>query len=89
MYLDSYGVRHIYLTIEKYLKKYRFFFNIQLQHAFSSHCGFFTISFILSFENNTPLHKFIKMFHRTDMYLNNYICIKIINTFIKHMYLRN
>ena len=92
VYFDSYGVEHINLNIEKYLKKYRkkiIFSNIQLQHAFSSHCGFFCISFILSFENNIPLHKFIKMFHRKDMYLNDYICIKIITTLIKYMYLRN
>ena len=92
VYFDSYGLETIDLTIEKYLKKYGkkiFHSNIQLQHFFSSHCGFFCISFILCLENNIPFHKFLKMFHKKDLYLNDYISIKIITSFIEYMYLRN
>ncbi len=91
VYFDSYGVETINLTIEKYLKKYRkkiIHSNIQLQHLFSSHCGFFCISCILCLENNIPFHKFLKIFHKKDLYLNDYISIKIITSFIKYMYLR-
>ena len=92
VYFDSYGVETINLTIEEYLKKYRkkiIHSNIQLQHFFSSHCGFFCISFILCLDNNIPFHKFLKMFHKKDLYLNDYISIKIITSFIEYMYLRN
>ena len=92
IYFDSYGIEYINLTIEKYLKKYRkriLHSNVQLQHVFSSHCGYFCVSFILCLENNIPLYKFLKMFHKKDFYLNDYICIQIITTFIKSMYLRN
>jgi len=92
IYFDSYGIEHINLTIEKYLKKYRkkiLHSNVQLQHVFSSHCGYFCVSFILCLENNIPLHKFLTIFHKKDLYLNDYICIQIITTFIKSMYLRN
>ena len=44
IYFDSFGIEHINLTLEKYLKKYSkkiIHSNIQLQHIFSSHCGFF------------------------------------------------
>ena len=91
VYFDSYGVETINLTIEEYLKKYRkkiIYSNIQLQHLFSSHCGFFCISCILCLENNIPFHKFLKIFHKKDLYLNDYISIKIITSFIKYMYLR-
>ena len=91
VYFDSYGVETINLTIEEYLKKYRkkiIHSNIQLQHLFSSHCGFFCISCILCLENNIPFHKFLKIFHKKDLYLNDYISIKIITSFIKYMYLR-
>ena len=67
VYFDSYGVETINLTIEEYLKKYRkkiIHSNIQLQHLFSSHCGFFCISCILCLENNIPFHKFLKIFHK-------------------------
>ena len=63
--------------------------NVQLQHVFSSHCGYFCVSFILCLENNIPFHKFLKMFHKKDLYLNDYISIKIITSFIEYMYLRN
>ena len=89
VYFDSYGLETIDLTIEKYLKKYRkkiLHSNVQLQHVFSSHCGYFCISFILCLENNIPLHKFLKMFHEKDFYLNDYICIRMTTTFIKYMY---
>ena len=92
VYFDSYGLETIDLTIEKYLKKYRKKIphsNVQLQHVFSSHCGYFCVSFILCLENNIPLHKFLTIFHKKDLYLNDYICIRIITTFIKYMYLRN
>ena len=92
IYFDSYGIEYINLTIEKYLKKYRkkiLHSNVQLQHVFSSHCGYFCVSFILCLENNIPLHKFLTIFHKKDLYLNDYICIRIITTFIKYMYLRN
>ena len=92
VYFDSYGLETIDLTIEKYLKKYGkkiFHSNIQLQHFFSSHCGFFCTSFVLCLENNNPFHKFLKMFHKKDLYLNDYISIKIITSFIEYMYLRN
>ena len=92
IYFDSYGIEYIDLTIKKYLKKYRkniLHSNVQLQHVFSSHCGYFCVSFILCLETNIPLHQFLKMFHKKYFYLNDYICIQIISTFIKCMYLRN
>ena len=92
IYFDSYGLETINLTIEQYLKKYRkqvIYSNVQLQHLFSSHCGFFCISCILCLENNIPFHKFLNIFHKKDLYLNDYISIKIITGFIKYMYLRD
>ena len=92
IYFDSYGLETINLTIEQYLKKYRkqvIYSNVQLQHLFSSHCGFFCISCILCLENNIPFHKFLNVFHKKDLYLNDYISIKIITGFIKYMYLRD
>ena len=76
IYFDSYRKQVIYS-------------NVQLQHLFSSHCGFFCISCILCLENNIPFHKFLNVCHKKDLHLNDYISIKIITTFIKYMYLRD
>ena len=79
IYFDSYGIGHINIVIEKYLKQYGkeiIHSNIQVQHIFSSHCGFFCISFILCLETNITLHHFLKMFHK-KLYMNDYIFIEI------------
>ena len=92
VYFDSFGIPNKILSLEKYLEKYKkkiIHSKDQLQDEFSSHCGFFCISFILCFEKDISLHKFLKMFHKKDLYLNDYICIKIITFFINYMYLRN
>ena len=92
VYFDSYKVETIKSTIEKYFKKYRKILlrsNIQLRHLFSSHWEFFCISFILCVENNIPIQKFLKMFHKKHLYLNDYISIKIYNTFNEYTYLSN
>ena len=44
IYFDSFGDQNINRTLQKYLKKYKkqvIYSNIQLQHIFSTHCGFF------------------------------------------------
>ena len=90
-YFDSFGTLQINTIIEKYLKKYRktiLYTKTLIQHPLSSHCGFFCISFILCIENKVPSKIFFKMFHKDKLYINDHICIEIINFFIKHMYLR-
>ena len=72
-----------------YLYTCIFYLYVRLQQENLSHCGYFCVSFILCLENNIPLHKFLTIFHKKDLYLNDYICIRIITTFIKYMYLRN
>ena len=91
LYFDSLGSFQINPNIKHYLETYKkpiSYDQKQIQHLFSSHCGFFCISCILCLENNIPFHKFLKIFHKKDLYLNDYISIKIITTFIKYMYLR-
>ena len=91
LYFDSFGSQQTNSSIEQYLKRYRkqiIFTNNQIQHLFSSHCGFFCISFILCMENMISLKNFFKMFHQNNLSLNDYICIDIITFFINHMYLR-
>ena len=44
IYFDSLGSQNIHRTLQKYIKKYKkqvTYSNIQLQHIFSNHCGFF------------------------------------------------
>ena len=91
LYFDSFGSQQTNSSIEQYLKRYRkqiIFTNNQIQHLFSTHCGFFCISFILCMENMISLKNFFKMFHQNNLSLNDYICIDIITFFINHMYLR-
>ena len=90
-YFDSFGTLQINTIIEKYLKKYKkriLYTKTPIQHPISSHCGFFCISFILCIENKIPPRKFLKMFHKNKLYINDYICIEIINFYIKYTYLR-
>ena len=90
-YFDSFGTLQINTIIEKYLKKYRktiLYTKTLIQHPLSSHCGFFCISFILCLENKIPPKIFLKMLHKDKLYINDYICIAIINFYIKYMYLR-
>ena len=92
LYFDSLGSFQINPNIKHYLETYKkpiSYDQKQIQHLLSSHCGFFCISCILCLENNIPFHKFLKMFHKKDLYLNDYISIKIITSFIEYMYLKN
>ena len=91
LYFNSLGSFQINPNIKHYLETYKkpiSYDQKQIQHLLSSHCGFFCISCILCLENNIPFHKFLKIFHKKDLYLNDYISIKIITSFIKYMYLR-
>ena len=92
IYFDSFGDQNINRTLQKYLKKYKkqvIYSNIQLQHIFSTHCGFFCMSFILCLENDIKFSNFLIFFNRKKLYSNDHICIDIIKFFINHMYLRN
>ena len=62
--------------------------NIKLQHLFCYHCGFLYFFYIV-LRNNIPFHKFLKIFHKNDLYLNDYISNELITSFIKYMYLSN
>ena len=89
LYFDSFGILNTSNIIEKYLIKYNkkiLFFKNQVQHSLSSHCGFFCISFILCTESKMSLQKYYKMFFKNNLFLNDYVCIEIINYFIKRTY---
>ena len=91
IYFDSFGSLRINAVIEDYLKSYRkpiLYTQNQIQHLFSSHCGFFCISFIICMENMIPLETFFKMFYKKELYLNDFICVDIITCLINCMYLR-
>ena len=92
IYFDSLGSQNIHRTLQKYIKKYKkqvTYSNIQLQHIFSNHCGFFCMSFILCLENDVTFNNFLDFFYRKKLHLNDNICIDIIKFFINHKYLRN
>ena len=55
----------------------------QIQHLLSPHCGFFCIAFIICIENMIQTKNFLKVFHKRKLYLNDFICVKIITNFIR------
>ena len=77
------------MKVDQKHKKQVTYSNIQLQHIFSNHCGFFCMSFILCLENDVTFNNFLDFFYRKKLHLNDNICIDIIKFFINHMYLRN
>ena len=92
IYFDSFGNQLNNSSLKRYLKKYKkpiILSKIQIQNLLSSHCGFFCIAFILCIENGITLDNFFKKFYRKKLHLNDYICNKIINIFINHVYLRS
>ena len=67
IYFDSFGSLRINAVIEDYLKCYRkpiLYTQNQIQHLFSSHCGFFCISFIMCMKSIIPLQTFFKLFYK-------------------------
>ena len=86
-YFDSFGTLQINTIIEKYIKNIKkIYTKNQIQGPLSSHCGFFCISFILCIENKITPKIFFKMFHKNKLYINDNICIEIINFYIKYMF---
>ena len=65
IYFDSFGNQNIHRTLQKFIKKHKkqvTYSNIQLQHIFSNHCGFFCMSFILCLENDVTFNNFLNFF---------------------------
>ena len=68
LYFDSFGIPLISNSVKEYLKKYDkkvFYFKYQVQHFFSTHCGFYCISIILWVENGVSDTLYFKLFDKT------------------------
>ena len=88
-YFDPFGIESYNILIEEYLKKYKkkiIYSKQRIQSYNSTHCGYFCVIFILYLENNVCLRKFVKLFQKEDLLINDYICIELINIYIRHMY---
>ena len=86
LYFDSLGSFQINPNIKHYLETYKkpiSYDQKQIQHLLSSHCGFFCIAFIICIENMIQTKFFLKIFHKRKLYLNDFICEKIITNFIR------
>ena len=86
LYFDSLGSLQINPNIKHYLETYKkpiSYDQKQIQHLLSSHCGFFCIAFIICVENMIQTKNFLKIFHKRKLYLNDFICVKIITNFIR------
>ena len=87
-YFDSFGKKCTNSDIKKFILPHKvnkkFISNsIQVQHDESNFCGFFSLAFILSQVLNISLKKFLKLFTRGNLLLNDDIVTKYIVDFIK------
>ena len=92
IYFDPFGIESYNNSIEEYLKKYKkeiIYSEQRIQDYNSSHCGYFCVIFILCLENNVSLKKFLELFNKNDLLINDYVCIELIKEHIRHMYLRS
>ena len=81
-YFDSFGFENLNLDILSSLKnvglKYYHFNSQQIQPFYSDKCGFYCVSFILSFVYGMTYSKFIEIFS-IDLEKNDQICMQFLN----------
>ena len=81
IYFDSFGNpctnKHLKLFLEKNCRNKKLIYNkTKVQSDKSTFCGIFCLGFLLSQQNNITLNNFLKIFHPTNLPVNDQIILE-------------